>query len=139
MIVDEEKKKPEEDKVVRLFPNKQPDITTGPDASILNKNTKPNKYTKFVHAHQASSDLATVVLEHLALARFNISDPERIKDLALVMESISSYINKTYGIDHTLQVLAEEVFILKEDKNIYLKSQEIFEMLAKAKKDSDNT
>lgn len=72
------------------------------------------------HAEEATELFATIFLEHLAIAGYDVSDPKTFKELALVLEGIKSYLFKYYGVYHPLQIVSEKTFVKKPDGTCFL-------------------
>lgn len=100
---------------VIAFPKQNPRL---PDLkqfkSQVNKARK-NGSIKAAHAQEAADLFMTLMIEHLAVAGFNVSDDKHLKDMAFLIETLKSYILKYYGQYHHLQPLAEEIFLIGTD------------------------
>lgn len=77
------------------------------------------------HAYEAANLFSTILIEHLTIAGFKVTKESNIKDLALVLEAIKSYMMKHYGLYHPLQTLSEEIFTHKSNGDILLKTSKI--------------
>jgi len=65
------------------------------------------------HIQETISHLTPIIFNHLDIAGFGLSEEEDddIKDGALIVESLRSYMLKYYDMHHPFQIVAENVFI----------------------------
>jgi hypothetical protein len=65
------------------------------------------------HIQETISHLTPIIFNHLDVAGFGIVDEETddIKDGALIVEALRSYMLKYYSMYHPFQIVAENVFI----------------------------
>jgi hypothetical protein len=73
---------------------------------------------KHYHIQETILNLAPIIFNHLDIAGFGLSDDEDddVKDGAMIIESLRSYMCKYYGEYHPFQIIAENVFIPKDDE-----------------------
>jgi hypothetical protein len=66
---------------------------------------------RHVHIQQTLEQIVPMLFDNLALAGFQPSDELLfLKDGALVVEAIRSFMSKLYGMEHPLQLIAENLF-----------------------------
>jgi hypothetical protein len=66
---------------------------------------------RHVHIQQTLEQIVPMLFDNLSLAGFQPSDELLfLKDGALVVEAIRSFMSKLYGMDHPLQIVAENLF-----------------------------
>lgn len=64
------------------------------------------------HMQQALEQIVPMLFDNLALAGFQpLDDFEMLKDGTLIVESMRSFMSKLYGMDHPLQLIAENLFV----------------------------
>jgi hypothetical protein len=73
---------------------------------------------KHYHIQETISLLTPIIFNQLDIAGFGLSDDETsdIKDGALIVESLRSYMCKYYDLYHPFQIVAENVFIPDDDQ-----------------------
>lgn len=73
---------------------------------------------KHYHIQETILNLAPIIFNNLDIAGFGLSDEETddVKDGALIIEALRSYMCKYYGEYHPFQIIAENVFIPKDDE-----------------------
>jgi hypothetical protein len=73
---------------------------------------------KHYHIQETILNLAPIIFNHLDIAGFGLSDEETddVKDGALIIESLRSYMCKYYDEYHPFQIIAENVFEAKQDE-----------------------
>jgi hypothetical protein len=76
-------------------------------------------------ALEAGNMFASLLIEHLAIAGFDLSEEDNTKDLAMVIIALKSYIMKHYGLHHPVQNLSQELFVYRKDGDILLKTSMI--------------
>ena len=70
------------------------------------------------HIQETIAHLTPIIFNHLDVAGFGIDDDddmEDIKDGALVVEALRSYMLKYYDMYHPFQIVAENIFIPDEE------------------------
>jgi hypothetical protein len=66
---------------------------------------------RHVHIQQTLEQIVPMLFDNLALAGFQPSDELLfLKDGALVVESLRAFMSKLYGMEHPLQLIAENLF-----------------------------
>lgn len=101
---------------VIAFPKK---IEGNPKVSNIEEINQNLQQMRMYHIQEAILQLAPIIFNQLDVAGFGISEDdegEDIKDGALIIESIRSYMCKYYGVFHPFQVVAEAIFSPKEDE-----------------------
>lgn len=64
-----------------------------------------------VHIQQTLEQVIPMLFDNLALAGFQpINEMDFLKDGALVVEAARSFLNKIYGMQHPLQLIADNLF-----------------------------
>lgn len=64
------------------------------------------------HMQQALEQIVPMLFDNLALAGFQpLDDFDLLKDGTLIVESMRSFMSKLYGMDHPLQLIAENLFV----------------------------
>lgn len=73
---------------------------------------------KHYHIQETILNLAPIIFNNLDIAGFGLSDEETddVKDGALIIEALRSYMCKYYGEYHPFQIIAENVFVPKDDE-----------------------
>lgn len=72
---------------------------------------------RLVHIQESLETVVPMLFDKLSLAGFAPEDEmEYIKDGALVVEAIRSFLSKTYDIHHPLQMIAEHLFEQIDDE-----------------------
>jgi len=73
---------------------------------------------KHYHIQETILNLTPMIFNQLDIAGFGLSEEETddIKDGAFIVEALRSYMLKYYGEFHPFQILAESVFVPKEDE-----------------------
>lgn len=77
----------------------------------------------------------TAFFEQLSVLGFNISDEAAMKDLALVIESMKSYILKYHNVYHPLQNASNALFEIHPSNRILLKTK----LLTNLEEKNDNS
>ena len=98
-----------------LFPQRGPDRPLTPQSiDEVNDNME---VVKQVHIQESLETIVPMLFDKLSLVGFQPEDEfEYIKDGALIVESIRSFLSKIYNIDHPLQMIAENLFVQIDDE-----------------------
>lgn len=100
---------------VILFPRRGPERQAAPtsiDEVIDSVDT-----VRQVHIQESLEAVVPMLFDKLSLAGFAPEDElEYIKDGALVVEAIRSFLSKIYGMSHPLQMIAEHLFEQVDDE-----------------------
>lgn len=110
-----------------------------PDLLILREGmerVKTDPAYKKLMALNAVDAFSTILMDHLNTVGIDITNDRDIKDLALALESIKSYIFKYYGSYHPLQNIADDLFIKREDNVILLKLTTLNKMISEKPDDT---
>jgi hypothetical protein len=74
---------------------------------------------KFQHIIETMETIMPILFNQIEVAGFNIDEDDEsfsnIKDGALVIESVRSFLCKCQGIDHPFQTIADAVFEKKDE------------------------
>lgn len=75
-----------------------------------------------VHIQESLETVVPMLFDKLSLAGFDLDDEnlELAKYGALVVESIRSFLCQSYSIDHPLQIIANNLFVVDSDGNLSL-------------------
>lgn len=66
---------------------------------------------RYAHIQQAIETVVPMMFDNLSLMGFNpYEETEFLKDGALIVESIRSFLSKIYNIEHPLQLVSENLF-----------------------------
>ena len=64
------------------------------------------------HIQQTLEQVIPMMFDNLALAGFQpIDEMVFLKDGALIVEAARSFLNKVYGMSHSLQIIADNLFV----------------------------
>lgn len=121
------------DNVVALFPN-SPSVDL---EKVRALNIKSNELRQ-IEAGEISRKLVHLFMENLYLAGFNVSDETKCKELALVLESISSYVHKYSGIFHPIQPISDAIFDIRPDKFVHINVEKIEKLMSDNKENDDS-
>lgn len=89
---------------------------SGPKQILTPENISHNlDMMKQFHIQETLTNVIPMIFNQLDISGFSLGDEdstedESIKDGALIVESIRSFMCKYYGIDHPFQKLAENIF-----------------------------
>jgi len=75
-----------------------------------------------VHIQESLENMMPMLFDRLSLAGFNLDedDPNITKHGALVVEAVRSFLCRVYGMDHPLQIIANNLFEADDDDNLSL-------------------
>lgn len=75
------------------------------------------------HIQETISHITPIIFNHLDIAGFGLSEEEDddIKDGALIVEALRSYMLKYYDMYHPFQIISENVFLTDKDQEGALK------------------
>jgi hypothetical protein len=75
---------------------------------------------KHVHIQESLENMMPMLFDRLSLAGFNLDDEDDTiaKHGALVVESVRSFLCKIYGMEHPLQIIANNLFETDGDGNL---------------------
>ena len=93
------------------FPKKGPSRPNTPQT--LEQVSDTLEIIKVTHVQGTLELLVPMLFDNLATAGFFQPEEDEhhyLKDGALVVEAIRSFLNKTYGMEHPLQLIAEHMF-----------------------------
>jgi len=73
-----------------------------------------------VHIQESLENMMPMLFDRLSLAGFNLDDedPNITKHGALVVESVRSFLCRVYGMEHPLQIIANNLFETDDDGNL---------------------
>jgi hypothetical protein len=74
---------------------------------------------KHLHIQEVLSTMVPIIFNQMATAGFDFIDDE-VKDGAFLVEALRSIMLKHYGIDHPMQILAENLFNHDENSGVLL-------------------
>jgi hypothetical protein len=93
------------------FPRKNQNLSTMPAPQSINEVEETVDVVRQVHIQQALEQVIPMLFDNLSLAGFQPSNEmDFLKDGALIVEAARSFLNKTYGMSHPLQIIAENLF-----------------------------
>jgi hypothetical protein len=81
---------------------------------------------KHLHIQEVLSTMVPIIFNQMATAGFDFIDDEEtgevnnVKDGAFLVEALRSIMLKHYGIDHPMQILAENLFNHDENSGVLL-------------------
>lgn len=94
---------------VILFPQNRIERQIGPQS--LDEISSTVETIRHAHIQESLETIVPMLFDKLSLAGFHPEDEmEFIKDGALIVESIRSFLSKIYGIEHPLQLISEHMF-----------------------------
>ena len=112
---------------VIIFPKNK----TEPDSielpTTIDEITYSLEQIKLLHIDEVVDYIISSTLDKLYVAGFKFEDvleDDNAKHITLLSESLKSLLCKYYNIDHNLQVIAEQIFVINEDKTIVYKQKE---------------
>ena len=75
-----------------------------------------------VHIQESLENMMPMLFDRLSLAGFNLDedDPNITKHGALVVEAVRSFLCRVYGMEHPLQIIANNLFESDDDGNLSL-------------------
>lgn len=85
--------------------------------------------------HDMTDWMIEVLMQNCISAGIDVANPDRIKDFALVVESMKSYINRVYEHPHPLQDFSQKVFHLSDAGVIFLNLNILKKVKSKPKND----
>jgi hypothetical protein len=73
-----------------------------------------------VHIQESLENMMPMLFDRLSLAGFNLDDedPNITKHGALVVEAVRSFLCRVYGMEHPLQIIANNLFETDDDGNL---------------------
>ena len=93
------------------FPRKNQNLGTMPAPQSIDEVEETVDIVRQVHIQQTLEQVIPMLFDNFALAGFQpINEMEFLKDGALVVEAARSFLNKIYGMQHPLQLIAENLF-----------------------------
>jgi hypothetical protein len=106
--------KDKKDNVI-VFPKANAQIEKNINAEDIQRNMDMMKH---YHIQETILNLAPIIFNQLDIAGFGLSDEEDddVKDGAMIIEALRSYMCKYYDEYHPFQIIAENVFIPKDDE-----------------------
>lgn len=77
---------------------------------------------KYAHIQDTLEVVVPMLFDNLTITGFSPSDEdnEMLKDGALIVESIRSLLLKLYGIEHPLQIIADNLFVATTGSDAYV-------------------
>lgn len=104
---------------VVLFPKQY--VNSDRNITIAPQTIEDVKYSleniKQLHIQECLEIVVPIMFDRLAAAGFQPSDDlEFVKDGALIVESIRSFLLKSYSVNHPLQLVAEHFFEQTDDE-----------------------
>lgn len=117
------------DNIIR-FPNNLNSITPLPKGIGPSKEEIEEQIyiAKEFHIEESTNFICQMITEHLNRLGINITDDNDFKDLALIFDSVRSYISKKYDILHILQIFSKDL-IDKEEHGYSINLQKMCKML----------
>jgi len=99
---------------VILFPKQ---LESNPNLAKIEDIQHNLEMMRHYHIQETILQLTPMIFNQLDIAGFGLSEDsdDDVKDGALIVEALRSYMSKYYGSFHPFQVIAENVFIEKED------------------------
>jgi len=93
-----------------------------------------------VHIQESLENMMPMLFDRLSLAGFNLDDedPNITKHGALVVEAVRSFLCKVYGMDHPLQIIANNLFEMEDDGNLSIAENIVIHISNKTDNESDN-
>ena len=93
-----------------------------------------------VHIQESLENMMPMLFDRLSLAGFNLDDedPNITKHGALVVEAVRSFLCKVYGMDHPLQIIANNLFEMEDDGNLSIAENVTITISNKTDNESDN-
>lgn len=91
---------------------------------------------KHIHVQESIEMVIPILFNNLAILGFDPDENDHflIKDGSLVVESVRSFLNKFYGINHPLQIISENLFeTIDEEGNLEMTSK--FSIVLKSKEE----
>jgi hypothetical protein len=88
-------------------------VILGPWATSKSINVAQDEQVRTLHVQQIVADISGDLFDELAYLGFDIDNSDELdytKDIAIVVESIRSFIMKLNGNYHPVQELAEDLF-----------------------------
>lgn len=79
------------------------------------QNDDPNLKLDPVETIFISDAIQASIIDIIASSGYDIYDQDSIKDLALLLESIKSYVFKKNGYPYPVQLISDELFVVKND------------------------
>lgn len=120
------------------FPKQNPRLPDISNLKIKMEEALEDGSLRKAHALEASDLFTSILVENLSLAGFEVNKPAHMKDLALAIETLKSYILKYYGIYHPVQNISEELFTIRKDGVILLKIANLHKLMKEPKENDYN-
>ena len=93
------------------FPRKNHSLGAMPAPQSIDEVEETVDVVRQVHIQQTLAQVIPMLFDNLALAGFQpINEMDFLKDGALIVEAARSFLNKIYGMQHPLQLIAENLF-----------------------------
>lgn len=94
-----------------------------------------------VHIQESLENMMPMLFDRLSLAGFNLDedDPNITKHGALVVEAVRSFLSKVYGMEHPLQIIANNLFETDDEGNLSIADDVTITISNKTNNESDNS
>lgn len=94
-----------------------------------------------VHIQESLEEVLPMLFDRLSLAGFNLDEDDTniTKHGALVVEAVRSFLCKVYGMDHPLQIIANNLFESDDDGNLSIVDDVTITISNKTYNESDNS
>jgi len=94
-----------------------------------------------VHIQESLEEVLPMLFDRLSLAGFNLDEDDTniTKHGALVVEAVRSFLSKVYGMEHPLQIIANNLFETDDEGNLSIANDVTITISNKTDNEGDNS